>query len=152
MYKSLCLNAYLLIWSHNKSDQNDYSRASQQTWEVDPMPTKCWFAWINPLSHHDALKHHITSLETEIIFLQLRASEWKFPSSWFTNTLQFSVIFQQLQIIFIHYKSWIATALRGLSWMKVTMVNSGLKGLKHNSSLLSSSLIAGYVIAKDENE
>ena len=27
---------------------------------------------INPLSPHDALKHHITSLGTDLIFLQLR--------------------------------------------------------------------------------
>ena len=33
------------------------------------------------------------------------------------------------QIIFIHYKSKIATAIRGLQWMKMTMENSGLKGL-----------------------
>ena len=26
---------------------------------------------VNPLSRHDALKHHITSLKTDLIFLQL---------------------------------------------------------------------------------
>ena len=34
-----------------------------------------------------------------------------------------------LEIIFIHYKSRIATAIRGLLWMEMTIVNSGLKGL-----------------------
>ena len=33
-----------------------------------------------------------------------------------------------LQVIFIHYKSRIATVIRGLYWMKMTIVNSGLKG------------------------
>ena len=28
-----------------------------------------------PLSPHDALKHHFTSLKTDLIFLQLRALE-----------------------------------------------------------------------------
>ena len=42
---------------------------------------------------------------------------------------QYIVIFFY-QIIFIHYKSKIATAIRGLYWMKMTMVNSGFKGLK----------------------
>ena len=69
---------------------------------------------INPLNPHDALKHHFTSLRTDLIFLQLRVLERKFPSSWFTNTWQFSVIFKPHQIIFIHYKLRIATAICGL--------------------------------------
>ena len=68
----------------------------------------------NPLSPHDALKHHFTFLKTAIIFLQLRVLEWIFPWNWFTNTWQFSLIIKQHQIIFIHYKSRIATAIRGL--------------------------------------
>ena len=55
--------------------------------------------------------------------------EWKFPWNWFTRTWQFSSIFYPHQIIFIYYKSRVATAIRGLWWMKMTMVNSGLKGL-----------------------
>ena len=66
------------------------------------------------LSPHDALKHHFTSLETDLIFLKLRVLEWEFPWNWFTNILQFSLIFKPHQIIFIHYKSRIATAIRGL--------------------------------------
>ena len=45
-------------------------------------------------------------------------------------TWRFFLILKPHQIIFIHYKSRIATAIRGLLWMKMTMVNSGLKGLK----------------------
>ena len=42
--------------------------------------------FINPLSPHDALKHHFTSLKTDLIFLQPRVLERKFPWNWFTNT------------------------------------------------------------------
>ena len=34
---------------------------------------------INTLSPHDALKHHLTSLKTDLIFLQQRGLERKFP-------------------------------------------------------------------------
>ena len=34
---------------------------------------------INPLSPHDALKHHFTSLKTDLIFLKLRVLEGEFP-------------------------------------------------------------------------
>ena len=37
--------------------------------------------------------------------------------------------FKPHQISFIHYKSRIATAIRGLLWVKMAIVNSGLKGL-----------------------
>ena len=47
---------------------------------------------INPLSPHDALKHHFTSLKTDLIFPQPRVLERKFPRNWFTNTWQFSWI------------------------------------------------------------
>ena len=83
----------------------------------------------NPFSPHDALKHHLTSLRTDLIFLQQRVLERKFPWNWRPNTWQFSLIFKPHQIISIHYKSRIATAIRGLYWMEMTMVNSGLKGL-----------------------
>ena len=59
----------------------------------------------SPSSPHDALKHHFTSLKTDLIFLQPRFLEWKFLWNWFTNTWQFSLIFRPHQIIFIHYKS-----------------------------------------------
>ena len=69
---------------------------------------------INPLSPHDALKHHFTSLKTYLIFLQLGVLERNFPWNWFTNTWQFSLIFHPPEVIFIHYKSRIAAAIRGL--------------------------------------
>ena len=34
---------------------------------------------VNPLSPHDALKHNFTFLKTDLIFLQLRVLEQKFP-------------------------------------------------------------------------
>ena len=37
--------------------------------------------------------------------------------------------FKPHQIIFIHYKSRIAKAIRGLQWMEMTIVNSSLNGL-----------------------
>ena len=57
--------------------------------------------FINPLSPHDALKHHFTSLKTDLIFLQSRVLEQKFPwiYQWFTNTWLFSFIFKPHQII-----------------------------------------------------
>ena len=69
---------------------------------------------IIPLSPRDALKHHFTSLKTNLIFQQLRVLEQKFPWNWFTNIWQSYFIFKPHQIIFIHYKSRIATAIRGL--------------------------------------
>ena len=68
----------------------------------------------NPLSPHDALMHHFTFLKIQCISLKLRVSEGKYPWNWFTNTWQFSVIFHPHQIIFIYYKSRIATAIRDL--------------------------------------
>ena len=41
---------------------------------------------LNPLSPHDALKHHFTSLKTDLISLQQRILEPKFPWNWFTST------------------------------------------------------------------
>ena len=55
----------------------------------------------NPLNPHDALKHHFTTLKTDLIFLQLMVLEGKFPWSSFTTTWQFSLIFQQRKIFFI---------------------------------------------------
>ena len=52
--------------------------------------------------------------KTDLISLQLRVLKLKFSWDWFTNTWQFFLIFKPQQIIFIHYKSRIATAIRGL--------------------------------------
>ena len=72
------------------------------------------YTWFNPLSPHDALKHHFTSLKTNLIFLQIRVLERKLPWNCFANTWQFSLIWHPPQVIFIHYKSRIATAISGL--------------------------------------
>ena len=40
-----------------------------------------------------------------------------------------AILFKPYQIIFIHHKSRIVTAIRGLWWMKMTMLNAGLKWL-----------------------
>ena len=37
------------------------------------------FSILNPLSPHDAIKHHFTSLKTDLIFLQLVVLEWISP-------------------------------------------------------------------------
>ena len=37
------------------------------------------------LSPHDALKHHFTSLKTNLFIIQLRVLEWKFPWNCFSN-------------------------------------------------------------------
>ena len=42
-------------------------------------------------------------------------------------------IFKSHQVIFIHYK----TAIRGLQWMKMTMINSDLKWLKGYSAKIT---------------
>ena len=81
------------------------------SYEAQPLKRLIKFAY--PLSPYDALKHHFTSLKTDLIFLQPRVLEWKFPWNWFTNTMQFSLIFKPHQVIFIHYKSRIVTAICG---------------------------------------
>ena len=55
---------------------------------------------VNPLGPHDALKHHFTYLKTDLISLQLGVLERMFPSDWFTNTWQFSLLFHPHQIIY----------------------------------------------------
>ena len=53
----------------------------------------------------------------------------------FTDTCKFSLITGPLQVTIIQYKSRIATAIRGLLWMKMTIVNLSLKGLISESSV-----------------
>ena len=40
---------------------------------------------------------------------------------FFTNTWQFSLVFHPLQIIFVHYKSRVATAIRGLKGLSLNL-------------------------------
>ena len=68
--------------------------------------------------------------ENRLNFPTTKGFRTKIFAKLVTNTWQFSLIFKPHQVIFIHYMSRIATAIRGLYWMKMTMVNAGLKGLK----------------------
>ena len=68
---------------------------------------------IKPLNPHDALKHHFESLKNDLISWNLGVLKRKIL--W--NCLKITVyvfICHQLQVIFIHFKSRIATAIRGL--------------------------------------
>ena len=42
------------------------------------------------------------------------------------SQIKLRISFASLHVIFVHNKSIIATAIRGLWWMKITMANSGL--------------------------
>ena len=97
---------------------------------------------INPLSPHDALKHHFTSLKTEVIFQQLRILERKFPWNWFTNTWHFSLLFHPHQIIFIREN---CDSNSRLVVDEDDNVKSGLKGGMYAFILL---YIILYVIEK----
>ena len=64
----------------------------------------------NPLSPHDALKHHFTSPKTDSIFLQPKVLRTKISMKLVYQYMAIFFIFNPHQIIFIHYKSRIATA------------------------------------------
>ena len=66
------------------------------------------------LSPHDVSKHHFTSLKNKLNFPATKGFRMKISMELVYNTWQFSFIFHPLQVIFIHYKSGIATAIRGL--------------------------------------
>ena len=48
--------------------------------EESPMVYVKIVQYFNPLSPHDALKHHFTSLKTDLIFLKPRVLIRKFPT------------------------------------------------------------------------
>ena len=110
------LNLIMLIHCLQHFQSNEYKLASWSIYIVSSIVFLSISSQLalNPLSPHDALRHHFTSLKTHFIFLQQRVLEWKFSWHWFTNTWQFSVLFHPHQIIFIRYKSRIATAIHGL--------------------------------------
>ena len=61
---------------------------------IDPYSAKLFV--FNPLSPHDALEHHFTSLKTDLIFLQLGILEWTFHETSLPihgNFLQFPTHF-----------------------------------------------------------
>ena len=75
-------------------------------------------------------------------FASLKYDE-HFHGTVFPTVLIITIFFllcHPLQVLLIHYKSRIGTAIRGLYWMKMTMVNSGLKGLKETLVLRNNKL------------
>ena len=70
---------------------------------------------LSPLCPHDALKHHFTSLKTDLIFLQPKGLGMNISMKLvYQYNMAISLLFHPHKIIFIHYKSRIATAIRGL--------------------------------------
>ena len=104
-------NAYLvLLWNralaYPRAEYDDF-KLTKKTVVLRGLYKKYFsVVMINPWNPHDALKHHFTSLKTDLIFLQLGVIEWIFPSNWFTNAWQFFLLFHPHQIIFIHYSGW----------------------------------------------
>ena len=121
-------------------------KSSRSTIQVENCNSNLRFAWmkmimvnsglqglrgysLNPLSPHDALKHHFTSLKTYLIFLQLRVSEDKFPRNCSTNNM---VIFFNLSPTSSHLYPLQAENCDSNSRLAVNeddTVKSGLKGL-----------------------
>ena len=50
---------------------------------------------INPLSLHDALKHHFTSLKTDLIFLQPRGFRNTISTKLLTDTWQMRLVMDE---------------------------------------------------------
>ena len=67
----------------------------------------------NLLSPHDALKHHFTSLK-QTYFPTTKGFGTKILMKLVYKYMAIFLIFKPHQIIFIHYKSGIAAAIRGL--------------------------------------
>ena len=65
----------------NVSSQNKHIWVIVTRWMLWVTVGRHKFKWVkfNPLSPHDALKHHFTSLKTDLIFLQQRVLETKIP-------------------------------------------------------------------------
>ena len=51
-----------------------YSNTVQSRYNTPANTNDCWFN-VNPLNPHDALKHHLTSTKTDLIFQQQGVSE-----------------------------------------------------------------------------
>ena len=85
---------------------------SRPIWEFKPSAQLELF--FNPLSPHDALKHHFTSLKTDLIFYNQGFLDKNFHETGLKLHGNFYIFFHPLQIIFIHYKSRIVIAIRSL--------------------------------------
>ena len=76
--------------------------------------TERWPNAVQPFKLSRCIKASFYIPENRLYFPTTKGSERKFPWNWFTNTWQFSLVSKPHQIIFSHYKSGIATAIRGL--------------------------------------
>ena len=113
-----------------------------------PFTTEARFSVLNAIAFStekrasvvEGLKHHFASWKNDLIFWSLVVLGRHFSWNCFKNNSIFFFCYP-LEVIFIYYKSRIATAIRGLWWMKMTMVNSGGKGL---TSIGSCNVWAGF--------
>ena len=96
-----------LTWTTPPPAGPSQSSTAHRTWRVRHGSN------VNPLSPHDALKHHFTSLKNHIIFQLLGVLGWIFHETGLPIHGNF-LIFHPLQVIFIHYQLRIATAIRDL--------------------------------------
>ena len=67
---------------------------------------------LNPLNPHDASTHHVASLKNDLIS-QTQGFRIKIFMNCFNKNYSFFFICRPVHVIFIHYKSRIATAIRG---------------------------------------
>ena len=75
-------------------------------------PYKAEIFLLNPLNPHDALKHLLASMKNYLIFNNHGFWNENFHESVLKITVYFFIC-HPLQVIFIHYESRIATAIRG---------------------------------------
>ena len=72
------------------------------------------YKWVQPFKPSRCIKASFYIPENRLNFPSTRVLDWIFPWNWFTIAWQFSLIFHSRQVILIHYKSRIATAIHGL--------------------------------------
>ena len=73
-----------ITWRRKRDFQLQMTTSISILVNIHRMYMKCYVIishFVNPLSPHDALKHHFTSLKTDLIFLQLRILEWIFSKN-----------------------------------------------------------------------
>ena len=102
--------------------------------------------WFNPLSPHDASKHHFTSLKTDLSFLQEKVLGRKFTWNWFINTWQFSLIFKAhpLQVVNCDNNSRLVGDEDDDGKLRLERVNNNSMYMAYMSSL--GLLMAPYII------
>ena len=70
--------------------------------------------WLKPFGPSRCIKASFQIAENRLNFPTSKGFRMNIKKKWFTNTWQFSLISHPLQIIFIHEKSRITIAIRGL--------------------------------------